>query len=178
MNTGSRSGLVLVAASLVWGGITVGCNRERKKAEHLLAETFQSYLQLQPKLTQLKTRLGELRGDVEELAAKVPGGPELRAKYFSAEEVLGVLDAKMRWLSGEIESARRDLERARVDSLRNAIKQTNDDIRQVSDVAVELTHEEARLKQLAALLKAPYEHRLPTGYWVKAAKDEIGRAHV
>ena len=173
MNMGSRCGVVVMALSLSWGGMTVGCNRERKETEQLLTETVQSYDRLQPTLTELKAALGGMSKEVEDLAAKVPGGAELRAKYFNADEVVGVLDAKMKWLSGKIAAAKHDLKRAEVDSLRDAIAKTGDDMRQVSSVTVELTHEKARLQRVVALLKAPYEHQLSTGFQVKAAKDGV-----
>jgi outer membrane protein OmpA-like peptidoglycan-associated protein len=173
MSMCSHSGVILVALSLLGGGLVVGCNRERKETRQLLTETVKSYAQLQPRLAELKTALGGLREEVEEIATKVPGGAELRAKYFNADEVVGVLDAKMKWLSGRIESAKRDLTRAEVVTLRDAIARTGDDMGQVSNVVVELTHERARLQRVAALLKAPYEHQLPTGYEVKAATDGV-----
>ena len=173
IGSGSRSGVVLVALSMCWGGVTSGCNREKRETEQLLTETVKSYDQLQPKLTELKAALGGLRKDVEDVAAKIPGGAELRAKYFTADEVVGVLDAKMKWLSSEIESAKHDLKRAEVVSLRDAIARAGDDMVQVSNVTVELTHEKARLQRVAALLKAPYERRLSTGYLVKAATDGV-----
>ncbi len=169
----SRPWMALIALSLFWCGVTVGCHRDRKRTEQLLTETVKSYDQLQPELTALKASLGGLRKDVEDIATKVPGGAELRAKYYNADEVAGVLDAKMKWLSDRIESARRDPRMAEVDSLRDAIAKTSDDMGQVSNVLVELTHEKARLERLAALLKAPYERQLSTGYVVKAATDGV-----
>jgi len=173
MNLGSRYGVLVVAMSVSWGGANVGCNRERRETEQLLTETVKSHYQLKPKLTELRVALGGLRKDVEDLATKVPGGPELRAKYYNADEVVGVLDAKVKWLSGEIESAKHDLNREHVVSLQDAIAKTRDDMGQVTKVVVELTHEKARLQRVAALLKAPYERELSTGYQVKAAKDGV-----
>ena len=163
----------MVVFFLSCGGATVGCNREGRETDQLLIETVKTYDQLQPKLTELKSTLGELRKDVDDLAARVPGGAELRAKCFGADEVVGVLDAKMKWLSGKIELAKRDLKRAEVVKLRNEIATTRDDMGQVGNVAVELTHEKARLQRVGALLKAPYEYQLPTGYLVKAATDGV-----
>ena len=170
---GPSSLLVPIALSFFWAGLSVGCNRERRETEQLLTEAAQSYDRLQPRLTELKAALGEMHKDVEDIAAKVPGGAEWRAKYFNADEVVGVLDAKMKWLSGRFESAKHDLKRVEVDGLRDAIAKTEDDMRQVNNVTVELTHEKARLQRVGALLKAPYEHQLSTGYQVKAANDGV-----
>jgi outer membrane protein OmpA-like peptidoglycan-associated protein len=159
--------------SLSCVGATIGCNREGRETKRLLTEAIDARDQLETKLAQLKAALGGLRKDVENLAAAVPGGAELRAKFFHADEVVGVLDAKMKWLSGRIESATRDPKRAEVVSLLDAIARTRDDMGQVSNVIVELTHDKARLLRIGALLKAPYEQRLSTGYLVKAARDGV-----
>jgi outer membrane protein OmpA-like peptidoglycan-associated protein len=169
----SWSRLLLVGLSLTSAVVTAGCNRERRQAESLLAESSNSYDRLQPKCAQLRATLGDMRQDVEDLAEIVPGGADLRAKYFSADEVLGVLDAKMKWLAAEIQSAKHDPRLERVVGLQNELAHTASDMRQVSSFAVELTHEKARLQRIAALLKAPYEHKLASGYRVKAAKDGL-----
>jgi len=173
MRIGFRSGATLVALSVICSGMTAGCNREKKETKQLLTDTVRSYQELHPKLTELKATLRGLHKDVEDLATKVPGGSDMRSKYFNADEVLGVLDAKMKWLSGEIEAARRDLKKDQVVSLRLAVAQTADDMGQVNKVVVELMHERGRLRRVAALFKAPYEHRLSTGYLVKAANDGV-----
>jgi outer membrane protein OmpA-like peptidoglycan-associated protein len=173
MKSGIHSEVILVALSLFISGTIAGCNRERKETKQLLTDTVKSYQELQPKLAELRAALNGLHKDVEDLAAKVPGGTELRGKYFNADEVLGVLDGKLKWVSSEIESARHDLKKNKVLSLRVAIAQTADDMGQVNKVIVELTHERARLQRVAALFKAPYERELSTGYLVKAAKDGV-----
>jgi outer membrane protein OmpA-like peptidoglycan-associated protein len=173
MKIGFRSGATLVALSVICSGMTAGCNREKKETAQLLTDTVRSYQELHPKLAELKAALHGLHEDVETLAARVPAGADMRSRYFNADEVLGVLDAKLKWLSGEIENARRDLKKDQVVSLRVAIAQTANDMGQVNKVIVELTHERGRLQQVAALLQAPYERRLPTGYLVKAAKDGV-----
>jgi len=169
----SWSRLLLVGLSLTSDVVTAGCNREREQAEGLLAESSNSYDRLQPKCAELGATLRNMRQDVEDLAEIVPGGADLRAKYFSADEVLGVLDAKMKWLGAEIESAKHDPRMERVSALQNELARTANDMGQVSRFALELTHEKARLQRIAALLKAPYERKLASGYRVKAAKDGL-----
>jgi len=85
----ARSGMLLVAVGLTCVGVTVGCNREKRATEYLLTEAVNAHAHLQPKLEELKAALGGLQKDVEDLAAAVPGGDELRAKYFGADEVVG-----------------------------------------------------------------------------------------
>jgi outer membrane protein OmpA-like peptidoglycan-associated protein len=173
MDYAAISRAVLVALSLTWAGVTAGCNRERREAEQLLTETLKSYAQLPPMLAEIAASLRGLHEDIEDLAATVPGGAELRARYFTADEVLGVLDAKLKWLAGGIASAKHDLRKERVMSLLHAIAQTTSDLRQLGSVSIELTHETARLQRVAALLQAPFEYALSTGYRVKAAKDGV-----
>jgi outer membrane protein OmpA-like peptidoglycan-associated protein len=173
MDFGRATSASVAGVSLAVCLCTVGCNQEKKRHEQSLTEITQSYDRLQPRLTALKTALGNLRRDVEDLAATAPGGAEWRSKYFAADEVLGVLDAKMKWLSAEIASARKDLGRDQVSFLREAMAATAGELGQADKVAVELLHEKVRLQWLASLLKAPYQHELPTGFAIKAAKDGV-----
>jgi outer membrane protein OmpA-like peptidoglycan-associated protein len=173
MKSGSRIESALVALGVTWSVVAMGCHRERQQAERLLTDAVKSYQALPPQVARLRAELDGLRPAVEEVADRVPGGADLRSKFFNADEVLGVLDAKLKWLSGELASIKRDPKQERVVSLREAVAQTFGDIGQVSQVVVELTHENARLHRVAALLQAPYEHVLPTGYRVKAATDGV-----
>jgi outer membrane protein OmpA-like peptidoglycan-associated protein len=173
MGFSSRSRMVVLALGLATMGASLGCNRERREAGQLLTNAVKSYAQLQPQVERLRARLSSLRHGMDDLADAVPGGADLRARYFTTEEVLGVLDAKVKWLSGELERARREPKKDEVIGLQDVIAGTFGEIGQVSNVLVELTHEESRLQRVAALLRAPYEHKLSTGYVVKAASEGV-----
>ena len=97
---------------------------------------------------------------------------------LATEEVLGVADARMRWLGGELEAAKTSpKKKEEIADLSDQVTKTAADLAQVNTAALELMHEKARLQRVGALLKAPYEQVLSTGYRVKAATSGI-EAHL
>lgn len=178
MNVGSRCEVFLIATSLAWTA-ALGCHRESAETQQLVAAAARAYEPLKPKLAQLQTTLAGLHKDADRIATQVPGGQPFREKLLAADEVLGTTDARVRWLGGEIEAAKakRDAKKEEVAVLADQVTKTSADLDQVNAVAVDLTHENARLERVGALMKAPYERVLPTGYRIKAASSGI-EAHL
>jgi outer membrane protein OmpA-like peptidoglycan-associated protein len=177
MNIGPRCGVVLVAATLGWGA-TLGCHRESAEAQQMLAAAVASYEPLKPKVAMLQTTLAGIQKGADELASQVPGGQEFRAKLLATEEVLGVADARVKWLGGELEAAKTSAKtKEEVAALANQVAGAGADLEQVNKSAFELTHEKPRLERIGALYKAPYERVLSSGYRVKAATQGV-EAHL
>ena len=173
MNVAPRCGVVLIAASLVCGA-TLGCHRGKLEAQATPALPTESYEILKPKVAELQRTLADVHKGTDEIAAAVPGGQEFRAKVLTTEEVLGVADARMRWLGGELEAAKTTPKKTEeIADLTDQVTKTAADLAQVNTSALELMHEKARLQRVGALLKAPYEQVLSTGYRVKAATSGI-----
>lgn len=170
---------ILVASSLPLLAVMVACSREKAETQRLITGVTESYQQLRPKLAALQGTLAKLRTDVEDLAVAVPtGGGELRARYFTTEEIVGVLDGKMKWLSGEIEAAKQSLKKDQAIAVRDALAGAGRELTEASQAAVELVHESGRLQRVAALLKTPdrfsaYQKELATGFRIQGADDGV-----
>jgi len=84
---------------------------------------------------------------------------------------------------GELEAAKASAQttspkkKEELADLSDQVTKTSADLAQVNTAALELMHEKARLQRIGALLKAPYEEALPTGYRVKAATSGL-EAHL
>jgi outer membrane protein OmpA-like peptidoglycan-associated protein len=173
MNVGPRCAVVLIATSLVVGA-TLGCHREKPETQVTPALPVESYEILKPKVAELQRTLADVHKGTDEIAAEIPGGQEFRAKLLATEEVLGVTAARMNWLGGELEAAKAPGKKPEeIAQLADQVKGTAADLAQVNSSALELMHEKARLQRVGALLKAPYEQVLSTGYRVKAATSGI-----
>jgi outer membrane protein OmpA-like peptidoglycan-associated protein len=174
MNAPLRCGVFLVATSLA-GGATLGCHRESHDSAQLLAEVVKAYEPLKSRAAELQTTLADIHKGADELAVAAPGGQEFRSKLLAADEVLGVADARTKWLSGELDEAAKTpgKKKEEIAALADQVTKTAADLGQVGAVSLELTHEKARLSRVAALLKAPYERDLPDGYRIKAASSGI-----
>jgi len=177
MNVGPRCGVILIAASLACAA-TLGCHRGKPETQATPALPMESYEMLKPKVAELQRTLADIHKGTDDLAAAVPGGQEFRAKVLTTEEVLGVADARMQWLGGELEAAKTTPKKTEekteeIANLSDQVTKTAADLAQVNTSALELMHEKARLQRVGALLKAPYEQVLSTGYRVKAATSGI-----
>jgi outer membrane protein OmpA-like peptidoglycan-associated protein len=169
MNVGLPRCVALLAGALIFG-TAFGCDRGETKARQQLAAASASWAALKPTVARLQGALADLHNGADELAAEVPGGSDFRAKLLAAQEVLGVADARMKWLGGELETARAaNKAKEEIAMLADQVAKTTTDLGQVDTVTVELMHEKAHLARIAALNKAPYERVLSTGYRVKAA---------
>jgi outer membrane protein OmpA-like peptidoglycan-associated protein len=167
---------VVVVATVMLCVATFGCHRQGAETQRMLGETSGSYEALQPQVSQLQGTLASLHKGADELADQVPGGQEYRSKLLSVEEVLGVADARMKWLGGELDAAKSAAgakTKEEVASLANQVAATSADLKQVNAAALDLLHERARLERVGALLKAPYEKVLSTGFRIKAATDGL-----
>ena len=104
MNRAPRCGVFLVATSLMCVA-ALGCHRESREVEETLAAARRSYEPLGAQVTQLHTTLAGLHKGAEEIAAAVPGGQEFRMKLLATDEVLGVADARTKWVGRQLDEA-------------------------------------------------------------------------
>ncbi|HEY4394440.1 MAG TPA: OmpA family protein [Polyangia bacterium] len=173
MNEAPRCRALLVATSLIFA-VAPGCHRGSAQSDEMLAAARKSYEPLKTQVAQLHGMLDRVHKGAEELAAAVPGGQEFRAKLLAAEEVLGVADARTKWLGRQLdEAAKTTKTKEEVAELADQVSKAAADLEQVSSAALDLTHERARLERVGALLKAPYERTLPGGFRVKGASSGI-----
>ncbi|HEY6477247.1 MAG TPA: OmpA family protein [Polyangia bacterium] len=163
-----------MATSLICGA-AFGCHRESRESGETLTAAAKAYASLPPEVAQLQGMLTELHKGADELAGAVPGGPEFRAKLLATDEVLGVADARSKWLRGELDEAANTGKKKKeeIADLADQVAKTAADLAQVNAAALDLVHEKARLERVGALLKAPYERTLPGGYRIKAASSGI-----
>jgi outer membrane protein OmpA-like peptidoglycan-associated protein len=140
----------------------------------MLAAARKSYEPLGSQVTQLHATLAGLHKGVDELAAAVPGGQEFRMKLLATDEVLGVADARARWVGRQLDEAGKGgKKKEEIADLADQVGKTEADLKQVNSSALDLLHERGRLERVGALLKAPYERPLPGGFRVKAATSGI-----
>jgi outer membrane protein OmpA-like peptidoglycan-associated protein len=173
MNRAPRSRVLLVATSLICTA-AIGCHRESDEAQAMLAAARKSYEPLGQQVTGLQGTLASLHKGVEEIAAAVPGGQEFRMKLLATDEVLGVADARTKWLGRQLdEAAKTPKKKEEIADLADQVGKTEADLKQVNTSALDLLHEKARLERVGALLKAPYERTLPGGFRVKGATSGI-----
>ena len=167
------------AATLVLAALALGCVGRKPENDKRLAEVTASYEKLAPAVAQLKTALAEVHKGVEDIASAAPGGGDFRGRLLATEEVLGVTDARVAWIAGELAAAKASGKRERLVAVQEAITATSNDIAQVQKATFDLMHEKPRLQTIAALTKTAlekaqaYKRVLPSGVEVRGAVDGL-----
>jgi uncharacterized protein YoxC len=122
----------------------------------------QSYEALKVQLNGLTTQFATLHKQVDALPPDLEGLSEARGRLFSAEEVLGVSNAKLTWLASQVDSAVQTQKPEDMQKVAKAIAATAKDMQQVDQVGLELTHKLSSLERTAVLLQKPADVRATT----------------
>jgi hypothetical protein len=141
---------LLLLVSALWLG---GCHKDKtahadkaavKDSARLLrdaAAARQSLAGLEPLLSVLNTQFVELHRDFDPLSPGLPGFGETRGKFYASAEGLGMLNAKLAWLSGRVDAAVQAGDQASLDETSRDIAHTFEEVRRVERAALELRHE-------------------------------------
>jgi chromosome segregation ATPase len=132
-------GLLLCAGSLA------GCHRKSSQ----VAEVRQSLDALKPQFAELKKRFMDLRERVESIPQDVPGFGEARARFYAVEEARGVIDAKMGWLSSQLDAASSSGNSDQLQQVSKDIATTQDDIHKIDEIHTKILHEMMGFQRMA-----------------------------
>jgi hypothetical protein len=158
----------LLLGLLAGAGSLVGCHKSKPDtadaadAAPTKDSLKESYEALKVQLSGLNTKFAALHKQVDDLPSDLEGLSEARGRLFSAEEVLGVTDAKLAWLSTQVDSALQTQKPEDLQKVGKAIAATAKDMQQVDQVGLELTHKLSSLERTAVLLQKPADVRAAT----------------
>jgi outer membrane protein OmpA-like peptidoglycan-associated protein len=133
--------------------------------EQATAQAKQSLAALSTQIGKMREALAGVHSRLNALPQDMPDLDAFRSKVFSVEEVFGVEDGRVKWLSGKLDAAiaagNKDGLKEVADAIAGSIEGNK------GPVIVELTH------QLMWFEGRVFTHRLPTGYEVKSARAGI-----
>jgi hypothetical protein len=142
---------VLFAVSVAFVAIALsGCKNKKEEARQR-AELTAALDAFKAQVADLQKQAVPLRARLNALPEDLPGLETVRENLFAVEEGLGVEDARGRWLSGELEKAFASGKKEDIETVRNAIPQGNDGIR---DRIVKVMHELMPFERLVAQSRA------------------------
>lgn len=137
----------------------------------------QSLEGLKPLLASLNAKFDSLHKQFDPLPPDLPEFGETRSRFYAGDEGLGRMNAKLPWLSGQLDSAVKSGDGARLQELSKSIARTYDDVKEVDQLALELLHEVMPFTRMAenyaANMKAMCE---PGG--VSATTGDVSRTAV
>jgi len=156
----NRSGLRIKAFSLgllVLAGAGIGCHKKSDQGGQggLNADSVkQSLAALKPQFAELKKRYMDLRERVAALPHDLPGFDEARARFYSADEARGVTEAKLVWLSSQLDAAVASKNREELQQVSQEIARTPDDIRKIDELHTKMLHEMMSFERMARQAQA------------------------
>ena len=148
MFVGARLRIAGFWLALVGAGSLVGCHKTAAdKAEE--ASIKQSLDGLKSQLGDLETRFSTLRKQVEAVPPNLPGGSELRGRFYAIEEGRGITDEKVKLLSGRLDSALSSGKRQEIRQISKEIAETHDELDQIDQLHIALMHQVMAFQRLA-----------------------------
>jgi len=109
----------------------------------------QSLEGLKPLLGALNAKFKSLHEQFDSLPTDLPEFGMTRGKFYSADEGLGRMNAKIPWLSDQIDAAVKAGDGAALEEISESIKRTYGEIPEVDQLAMELLHEVMPFTRLA-----------------------------
>jgi hypothetical protein len=133
-------GAVLVALSLS------GCRNKQEEARQK-AELAKALSQYQAQIGELQKQASGLRARFDKLPEDLPGIDPVRDDLRALEEVLGVENGRMQWLSGKLDAAFVSAKKEDIEAVRKGIPEGDGGI---APLVVKVAHELSPLERLAA----------------------------
>lgn len=156
-------GLMILATS----GWLVACHKEAppkpkpvvvKKSpaelKQLADSANQSLEELKPLLAALSAKFTALHQQFDPLPPDLPDFSETRGKFNSADEGVGRMNAKIPWLSAQLDAAVKAGDGAELEEISKSIARTRGEIPQVEQIYTELFHQVLPFTRIAAELEA------------------------
>lgn len=109
---------------------------------------------LKPVLAGLGDKFKALHEQFDPLPLDLPDFGLTRSKFYSADEGVGRMNAKISWLTGQIDAAVKAGDGAELEELSKSIASTYAEVPQVEQIYMELVHEVLPFTRIAAELEA------------------------
>jgi outer membrane protein OmpA-like peptidoglycan-associated protein len=175
---GAHSRVVLLSLFVAFGATSFpACKKKLDAGQEAAAR--QSLEEIKVQLGKVQKATAEVRARFNVLPEDLPGLEPVRSKLLAVEEVLGVENGRVQWLSGELDAAVASGNQEQFQKVTDTIRGFVEGSKGLGKPLVELTHELLPFERLAApylaLVKAGrvFMHTLPTGFQIRAAKDGI-----
>ena len=176
MHSASRTRAGILSLAVALAGLALpACNakkdatKETGKVELEQAKTLakQSWGDFKTRVARLQQDLSGVRARFEALPEDMPGHSEFRSKLFAVEEVLGVENGRVKWLSEKLDAASASGSKEQLKEISDLIRDTMKG--NLGMVVVELDHQVMRFERMVFRRRLP----LPTNYEIKAARDGL-----
>jgi outer membrane protein OmpA-like peptidoglycan-associated protein len=176
-----RSRAALWALCLALGALSMAACKKKNEGHEdpRKVAAKQSLEEIKGHLGEVQKAATDVRARFNALPEDLPGLEAVRSKLFAIEEVLGVENARVRWLSGELNAAFAAKNNQQIQKISETISSSVEGSKKLEKPVVELSHQLLPFERTVARFRALvasgeiFTRVLPTGYQIQAANDGV-----
>jgi outer membrane protein OmpA-like peptidoglycan-associated protein len=175
----NRRGIAFVSLFLAFGAMSISACKKKGEGKQEVERARQSLEQIRAQVAQAQKATAGVRARFNALPEDLPGLETVRSKLFAVEEVMGVENARVQWLSGELDAAAASGKQEQIQKVSATISEVVEGSKTYGQPAVDLLHELLPFERTAAQIRALadagllFMRTLPSGYELKGANEGI-----
>ena len=170
---------MFVSLCVAFGAMSFSACKKKGEGKQEVERGRQSLEQIKAQVVQAQKATADLRTRFNALPEDLPGLETLRSKLLAVEEVMGVENGRVQWLSGELDAAAASGNQEQIQKVSTTINEVVEGSKTYGKPVLELLHELLPFERTAAQIRVLadagllFMRVLPTGYELKGANDGI-----
>jgi outer membrane protein OmpA-like peptidoglycan-associated protein len=175
----NRRGIAFVSLGVAFGAMFSPACKKKGEDTQQVERARQSLEQIRAQVAQAQKATADVRARFNALPEDLPGLDAVRSKLLAVEEVMGVENGRVQWLSGELNTASASGNQEQIQKVSTTISEVVEGSKTYGKPVLDLLHELLPFERTAAQIRALVDagvlfmRVLPTGYELKGANDGI-----
>lgn len=173
----ARSRRVLLAMCVASGATFIPACKKKDGGQEVAAAR-QALAEVEAEVAKVQKATADVRARFNALPEDLPGLEPVRSKLHAVEEVMGVENARVRWLAGELEGAAASGNEEQLKKVSETIRSSVEGSRRLGKPALELGHELLPFERMVGGYRAiaaavTFTRVLPTGREIRGRKGGL-----
>jgi outer membrane protein OmpA-like peptidoglycan-associated protein len=175
----ARSPVVFISLCLALGAVSIPACKKKGESHQQVERARQSLQHVKAQVAQAQKGTADVRARFNALPEDLPGLETFRSKLLAVEEVMGVENGRVQWLSGELDAAVASGQQEQIQKVSATISEVVEGSKTYGKPVLDLLHELLPFERTAAQIRALadagllFMRSLPTGYELKGANEGI-----
>ena len=175
----NRRGTVSVSLCVAFAAMSIPACKKKGDGNQQVERARQSLQQIRSQVAEAQKATAALRVRFNALPEDLPGLDTVRSKLFAVEEVMGVENGRVQWLSGELDAAVASETRNKIQKVSATIGEVLEGSKTFGKPVLDVLHELLPFEHTAAQIRALadagvlFMRVLSTGYELKGANEGI-----
>lgn len=170
---------MIVSLCVAFGAMFIPACKKKGEGNQQVQQARQSLEQIKVAVAQAQKATADVRARFTALPEDLPGLEAVRSKLFAVEEVMGVENGRVQWLTRELDAAVASGKDDQIQKVSATISEVVEGSKTYGKPVLELLHELLPFERTAAQIRALadagllFMRVLPTGFELKGANDGI-----